>query len=323
MLCKELASVRNPVSEVDLLNIIFTSLPHSYNHILPSILSAIKIHNQSILLDTLLDLITDEYDHLVIQDPGKMKKSADDVAFNADSLKKGKGKKQRYTGDCSNCSWTGHQDKDCWEEGSGKEGQAPKGWKLHRKKLKDSGQNGKGKSSAKANTTSEMNEPDSVWLASTEGKSDEELSIPLLSYATLVHDGSPSNEVTELYDSSALQHMLPACKQFINFEVIPPKPIWSADNHTFNAIRKGNLHVYLPNGEKKSHILLKDVLYAPSMKVTLVSISCLANAGYAALFCDQSCHISNQQKQLLSEVPLANGLYHTHNQYPLPFAGAA
>ena len=161
-----------------------------------------------------------------------------------------------------------------------------------------------------------MKEPDGIWLA--EPVKDEDHTSSSLSYATLMQDDSAmSNEITELYDSGASQHMSSARTHFVNFVTIPPKPIWSVDNHTFNAIGRGNLHVHLPNGEKRSCILLKDVLYTPSMKVTLMSISCLAR------FHNQSCSIYMAQKNLVGSIPLINSLYSIRNQYPTPFAGAA
>ncbi|KAF8517014.1 hypothetical protein BU17DRAFT_26603, partial [Hysterangium stoloniferum] len=69
---------------------------------------------------------------------------------------------------------------------------------------------------------------------------------------------------------------------FINFVTIPPKPITAANKHTFDG--RGDLHIDIPNGKSKTCVLLKNVLYAPSMGVTLVSISKLAAMGYAALF---------------------------------------
>ena len=57
-------------------------------------------------------------------------------------------------------------------------------------------------------------------------------------------------------------------------------------------------------------------------KVTLISISHLTTAGYAALFCSQSCSIYTAQKRLISTITLVNGLYCIHNQYPIPFTGA-
>ncbi|KIM63847.1 hypothetical protein SCLCIDRAFT_80398, partial [Scleroderma citrinum Foug A] len=66
-----------------------------------------------------------------------------------------------------------------------------------------------------------------------------------------------------LFDSGASCHMSSYREQFTNFKSITPKPITAADKHTFEAIRKGNLTIYLPNGSSRSRILLRDVLYAP------------------------------------------------------------
>ena len=92
---------------------------------------------------------------------------------------------------------------------------------------------------------------------------------------------SDTASIPELYDSRASQHLSPSHERFVNFVSIPPKPIQGADNGTFNVIGKGDLPIYLPNGSSRTHILLKDVLYAPSMCVTLVSISRLTQAGVA------------------------------------------
>ena len=68
--------------------------------------------------------------------------------------------------------------------------------------------------------------------------------------------------------------------RFINFTKIHPVHITAADKCTFQASGKGDIYIHIPNGDKpKSWILLKDVLYAPSMGVMLVSISKIASAG--------------------------------------------
>ena len=100
---EELATVGKPVSDKDLFGIILASLPRSYNNIISCVSSSITLHSKTVSCDTLLDLITDKYDHFVIQDPKSKSKSNDDAAFGADSSKKGKGKKERYNGDCGNC----------------------------------------------------------------------------------------------------------------------------------------------------------------------------------------------------------------------------
>ena len=58
----------------------------------------------------------------------------------------------------------------------------------------------------------------------------------------------------------------------------------------FQATGKGDMYVNIPNrNHPNSRILLKDVLYAPSMGVTLVSISRIASAGSTVVFTGEFC----------------------------------
>ena len=116
---------------------------------------------------------------------------------------------------------------------------------------------------------------------------------------------------------------LPANNFSISYLCIPPKPIRGADNGTFNAIGQGDLPIYLPNGNTRSQILLKDVLYAPSMRVTLISISHLTSTGCRAVFDGKTCQIFDAKQQLLGEVSIANGLYKTQHTYSIPTTATA
>ena len=145
-----------------------------------------------------------------------------------------------------------------------------------------------------------VDQPDCAWFASLDTVDDEAL-------LTCIDTVS----VPELYDSGALQHLSPSRKCFLNFASIPPKPIWGANNSTFNAIGKNDLPIYLLNGSSQTYVLLKDVLYAPSMHVTLVSISSLTHVGCYMVFDGLTCQIFDVYKKLLGEVSVANGLYCT------------
>lgn len=191
----------------------------------------------------------------------------EDAAFTANSSdKKGGQCKPRFTGTCHNYGWSGHKSSDCWEEGGGRAGQAPKGWKPHGKKSKDR----KGSSSASAHVTEQSeSQSNCVWFTSTD----------LGPESHLAHTNPSNPDIPKLYDSGALQHLLPAQERFLNFVSIPPRLIRGADNGTFDTVGRGDLPIYLQNRNTHSRILLKDVLYVPSMHVTLVSISWLAQAG--------------------------------------------
>ena len=338
-MCEELATMGNPISDQDLFNIMFSSLPRSYNTILSAVSSNIKLHGKLYSPDQLASLIIDHYDVMLSQDGGKSKASkSDDAAFSAgDGSKHGKGK-AKFKGKCHNCGKTGHMKTDCWAEGGNKEGQGP------RKASK-----GKGKGD-KANAAAEDSdqEPDRVWIVSVcDGDSgtmgdevddwltevdedvlnpdvleEEEAAFSSYDYATLAST-STSDENVELYDSGASQHMSPYHDQFINYQPITPKPITAADKRTFSAIGRGDLQIEVPNGSNQKRFLLKNVLYAPAMGVTLVSISKLTAAGYAALFRKKSCKIFDGKKKLMGEIPVSNGLYRVKGKSPKPFAGLA
>ena len=59
-------------------------------------------------------------------------------------------------------------------------------------------------------------------------------------------------------------------------------------------------------------MLLKDVLYAPSMGVTLVSISRIAGAGSTVVFTGNVCKIYSRNKKVIGEIKVKGGLYRVH-----------
>ena len=128
-----------------------------------------------------------------------------------------------------------------------------------------------------------------------------------------------------LFDSGASHHMSSYRDHFTNFKSIVLKAITAADKHTFEAIGKGDLTILIPNSSSTTHILLHDVLYAPKMGITLVSIGKLNVAGYAALFHDKRCQVFNARKKKLGEIPLTSGLYSLRSSHAARrlFAGLA
>ena len=78
--------------------------------------------------------------------------------------------------------------------------------------------------------------------------------------------------------------MSPYKHKFINYFLIEKRVLTAADRGTFDAVGKGDMHVNLPNGKSTTKILLKDILYAPKMGLTLVSIGKIDVAGFTLLF---------------------------------------
>jgi hypothetical protein len=106
--------------------------------------------------------------------------------------------------------------------------------------------------------------------------------------AALSKTGKTSIE-TELFDSGASRHMSGYRHRFINFVEIQPKPITTADKHQSYANGKGDMYLEVPNGNGHSRVLLRDVLYSPTMGITLVSIGRITSAGSSVLFHGETC----------------------------------
>ena len=103
--------------------------------------------------------------------------------------------------------------------------------------------------------------------------------------------------------------------QMINYTDIDPVPIRTADKCTFQATGKGNMYINIPNRNgQTSRVLLKDVLYAPLMGVTLVSISKVVSTGSTVVFSGDFCRIYNKGKTLVGEIKVKGGLYRVY--YP-------
>jgi hypothetical protein len=74
------------------------------------------------------------------------------------------------------------------------------------------------------------------------------------------------------------------------------------------------MEIKIPFGNRRSSkVLLKNVLYAKDMGVTLVSISHITVAGHKAVFDGLSLKIFNSMKKLLEEIPVSKGLYHVEH----------
>ncbi|KAG2144966.1 hypothetical protein BD769DRAFT_1382809 [Suillus cothurnatus] len=167
------------ISAKDFHDMLKNQFKNCYNNILSAVLTSIQLHQKTPTVHELMNLITNEYNRLLIQNGTIGKLKSEDVAFLADGTSH-KGKqyqnKSKFPYNCNNCGWKGHKKEDCWEEGGGKAGKGLKGWKSCRKKSK-SKDNDKLKAS-RLNTDilklKDDSKPGGVWLASTKDIWDEE-----------------------------------------------------------------------------------------------------------------------------------------------------
>jgi hypothetical protein len=83
-----------------------------------------------------------------------------------------------------------------------------------------------------------------------------------------------------IFDSGASEHMTPRCDLLTDYRDVPEIAIRAANNSTFAGVGRGTLRIELDttSGRKKV-LLLPDVIYAPGMGATLVSLSKLDSDG--------------------------------------------
>ena len=73
------------------------------------------------------------------------------------------------------------------------------------------------------------------------------------------------------------------------------------------------MYVNVPNrNQQNSQMLLKDVLYAPPMGVTLVLISKVAVAGSTITFTGDFCRIYTKDQVMIGEIKVKGGFYHVY-----------
>jgi hypothetical protein len=114
----------------------------------------------------------------------------------------------------------------------------------------------------------------------------------------------------DIYDSGATQHLTPSRNRLLNFQKIEPRGIVAADNKKFEANGKGDMYINVPDKNKQStRVLVKDVLYAPSMGVTLLSVGRITQASYKLHFRSTDCKIFDQRGRRIGIIPFAHGVY--------------
>ena len=75
------------------------------------------------------------------------------------------------------------------------------------------------------------------------------------------------------------------------------------------------MRVRIPNGTTTTIILLKDVLYAPDMGLTIISVSRMTAAGFAILFRANFCRIFDLKHKRIGHVHVtSNGLYRVDHE---------
>ena len=197
-----------------------------------------------------------------------------------------------------NCGRHGHTNNQCWEKGGGKEGQAPEWWK----KIKGN----KVSANIAENKTANKDEPENYAMLAFDLPNEPMALVCTSDFHSEAHSIiSTSNDVGSILDSGASRHFSPDRPKFLNYqELTNPEPIRAVDGRTFSVLGKGDLQIYLPNGNQKlTLITLKNVFYSPHMAFTLISVSCVDRAGFSLFIKGGMCIMHGPKLNIIGRIP--------------------
>ncbi|KAJ3017757.1 hypothetical protein NUW54_g512 [Trametes sanguinea] len=182
--------------------------------------------------------------------------------------------------DAITLSMTSSLPAECWSKGGGKEGQGPKRWWGKGK--------GKGKEKEKGNdktteSSLKANGGETVKVAALSTVQASAAMTSCLEDCFLRRFGLP--HLDRLLEGAS-RHFDPCGDNFLSFHTITPIPINSADGQIFYATGEGDVQVSVKHSnnfaQEVDMFVLRNVLYAPSMPISLTSVSRLVSSGFQA-----------------------------------------
>jgi len=238
--------------------------------------------------DDLIAFLIKEAQHcIIIEQRGKAAESA--LAAHARGRSGKRKPKEEFSKSesedaCENCKKPGHTRSECWSKGGGKEGQGPK-WKKKNK-------------TESVTVAADNNEGDLLTFTCISGYPNAAGTIQV-----------PSLRARVYVDSLANQHYCPDRSKFRNYHPIKGQNITTADSRHLKAQGSGDVYIELPNGSERTKSILKNVIHAPDMAFTLISVSKLDEANCSVIFNKGICTIKNHTGDTMAKIPRSDGLY--------------
>ncbi len=298
----DLAAMGAEVKDPDFTAIVIGSLPLSYRPLLSSLVGVSKVTKADLNPNDVIQSVLEEYEHRLIHEHA----TKADAALVANANRRGKGRKPKQKRDqnveCSNCGRKGHTDKECWRAGGGAEGQGPKQRKKKAATANATDKGGNSKESAATVTTEPANDFFACMATVTSTFEDDDPKALLMD--------TPKESIEAIIDSGASTHFCADLTKFVNFQPIE-RSVTAADGRTFKALGIGDVKIDLPNGSGSTRMILKQTLYAPNIRFTLISLSRVIKAGFAVHFEGSQCEIivSNPTRKVIAKIPESNGLF--------------
>src|ERR1700722_16772045 len=286
----ELHGMGAAIPDEDFTTILLGSLPPSYRTLLSTITISAELAGNTVSSTDVIRIVTEEAAHCAIATRNDQAAGGAALAAATQKAKKGKGKPSKSGKSkpkCANpnCGLLGHDMEHCYRKGGGMEGQGPRQKAAAAAKAANA-------AAAAVNTT----EANYALTCTTD---------TLLPAAA---NAATTQGAAILVDSGASTHFCPDRSKFTSF-VHDDTVITTAEGRTFKASGRGDVTLYLPNGESHTKVTLREAIYAPKMPFTLISISRIDKVGCEVVFKDGKCRIIAADKKTIAVIPSINGLY--------------
>jgi hypothetical protein len=309
LLIADHASAGGTLADSEKKNIVLHLLPSSWRDNIWTILANSKsIHQLSMQINPSGALTPHTTDMLV---EAIRSLTCDDAVINSTTAPSGSAVLAASSHDvCNNCGHKGHWAKDCWSKGGGKEGQHPAKWKEMDRGNRNGRGGGGGGNSGRGSGSGNNNNTANAADAGTGNYSFafSAAAHVATNFKKLKETGIVLRGFTALLDSGANCHYCASREHFVEYHSIDA-PIRSADNCTFYTTRCGKVPITVLHDGRRINMMLLNVLHAPEMPLTLISVSRMAKSGHAVHFEKESTHVLTPDRATLFIVPERNGLY--------------
>ena len=134
-------------------------------------------------------------------------------------------------------------------------------------------------------------------------------------FAAHVSAGNVDAPHAKIYNSGCSKHLTPYRNALEHFVEIPPKLFQAANKQNLSAVGMEEMTIDIPNGTDMSKLWLTEVLYAPEVGYTLVSVERLDEKGFEPTFSHGKCVIHRPKGEHVGVVSKTwQGLYHVAHE---------
>ena len=303
---EELAVTGKVIDEADFTSILTNSLPPSYDTVISAAYSAAAAIDKEISTSQIIAVIQEEHSRRQISCASTHSTSTALFSNPQKPSLRHNGPRKAKKDLCTNqkCRYRhSHEFKDCRSEGGPLHERNPS-----QPRNRPAGRGGR--RGAEGRNTQQIMRANVVHEEEDSLEHAFSVAISLSVADSDLHTANPSERI-EIYDSGASCHMSPYIEAFIDFMPIEPKAISAADSRTFKAVGKGSIQIQIPNGEDSTTVTLRNVLYAPTIGFTLISLSRADKAGYSTLIRDGDLHLLDRKNDsnVIGRIPACNGLW--------------